>query len=59
MMGGYVPFLLILYPLHFANLIYEGVVAHVHGPEIFFGMVRDPVMELIMTRYDEASLVTF
>ena len=45
-----------LCPLHYATCVDEGVVAHVRGREVFSGKVRNPVMELVMSRRDEASL---
>ena len=47
-----------LCPLHCATFVYEGVVAHVGGREGLSGEVRNPNMDLIMTRRDGASFFT-
>ena len=44
-----------LWPLHGATLVYEGVVAYVRGGEDLARQIRNPVMELIVTRRYEAT----
>ena len=49
---------MILWTLHCSTFVYEGVIAHVRGRKNNSGKVRNPVIDLIMTRRDEASLFT-
>ena len=42
-------------PLHGATLVYEGVVAYMRGGESLACQIRDPVLELIVTRRDEST----
>ena len=42
-------------PRHGATLVNEGVVTHVRGGESPACQIRNPVMELIVTRRDEAA----
>ena len=45
-----------LHPLHVATEVYEGVVAHMGGSEHLASQVCYPVMELVVTRREEATL---
>ena len=44
-----------LRPLHCATCKDEGIVVHMRGGECFSGQVRDPVLEIVMTRRDKAD----
>ena len=53
------PVRLFLRPLRGATCKDEGVVAHVRGGEIFAGQVRNPVVELVVARCENADTLTF
>ena len=55
---AYGPVRLFLWTLHGATCEDEGVVVHMRGGELFSGQVRDPVMELVMTRRDQVAPLT-
>ena len=43
---------------HGMTWVDEGVVTHMRGSKGFYGQVRDPITELIITSHDEANLLT-
>ena len=43
--------------VHGATCVYFGVVTHVRGGEGLYRMVEDPIMDLVVTCRDEASIL--
>ena len=54
---GFVPGRIFLWPLHGGTCEDEKVIAHKIRGKIFDGHVRDPVMDLVVTRRDKSALI--